>query len=118
MPAELIDGTAIAREVRADVARDTARLIARGIRPGRAVVLVGENPASTVYVRAKGKASEEAGMHSETIRLPADISQAALVEQVDRLNADPAIHGILVQMPLPAQIRPDAIVRRIRPEKD
>ena len=118
MPAELIDGAAIAREVRADVARDTARLAARGIRPGLAVVLVGDNPASAVYVRAKGKASEEAGMHSETIRLPTDISQAALVDHIDRLNADPAIHGILVQMPLPAQIRPDAIVRRVRPEKD
>jgi methylenetetrahydrofolate dehydrogenase (NADP+)/methenyltetrahydrofolate cyclohydrolase len=118
MPAELIDGTAIAREVRSDVARDTARLIARGIRPGLAVVLVGENPASAVYVRAKGKASEEAGMHSVTIRLPADTTQAQLFEQVDRLNADPAIHGILVQMPLPKQIDSQAVVRRVRPEKD
>src|SRR5579862_4266754 len=105
MPAELIDGTAIARDVRADVARDTARLAARGITPGLAVVLVGDNPASAVYVRAKGRASEEAGMHSETLRLPADTSEADLIAQVDRLNADPAIHGILVQMPLPPQIR-------------
>jgi methylenetetrahydrofolate dehydrogenase (NADP+)/methenyltetrahydrofolate cyclohydrolase len=118
MPAELIDGTAIAREVRSDVARDTARLVARGVRPGLAVILVGENPASAVYVRSKGKASEEAGMHSVTIRLPADTTQTQLFEHVDRLNADPAIHGILVQMPLPKQIDSQAVVRRVRPEKD
>src|SRR5579871_3530535 len=118
MPAELIDGTAIARAVRADVARDTARLVARGITPGLAVVLVGDNPASAVYVRSKGKASEEAGMHSETLRLPVETSEADLVGQIDRLNADPAIHGILVQMPLPRQVRSDAIIRRIRPDKD
>lgn len=118
MPAELIDGVAIAREVRADVARDTARLIARGVRPGIAVVLVGENPASTVYVRSKGRASEEAGMHSVTIRLPADTTHDDLIAHVDRLNEDPAIHGILVQMPLPKQIKAEAVIRRVRPEKD
>ncbi len=118
MPAELIDGVAIARDVRADVARETAALVARGVRPGLAVVLVGDNPASAVYVRSKGKASEEAGMHSVTIRLPADTTQEDLLVHVDRLNADPAIHGILVQMPLPKQINADAVLRRLRPEKD
>jgi len=118
LPAELIDGVAIAREVRADVARDTARLIARGVRPGIAVVLVGENPASAVYVRSKGRASEEAGMHSVTIRLPADTTHEDLIAHVDRLNEDPAIHGILVQMPLPKQIKAEVVIRRVRPGKD
>ena len=118
MPAELIDGKAIARELRDEVAADAAKLAARGVRPGLAVVLVGEDPASAVYVRAKGKACEEAGMHSVTIRLPADTSQAQLDAQVDALNADPAIHGILVQMPLPKQIAADSVIRRILPEKD
>ncbi len=118
MPAELMDGLAVARAVRADVARGVAALVARGVTPGLAVVLVGEDPASTVYVRNKGKACEEAGMHSVTIRLPATTSQAELLAQVDALNADPAIHGILVQMPLPAQCSADEVIRRIDPRKD
>ncbi len=118
MPAELINGTAIASAVRADVARDAARLTARGIRPGLAVVLVGDDPASAVYVRSKGVATEEAGMRGETVRLPAETSQADLLTEVDRLNADPGIHGILVQMPLPKHIQADAVIRRIRPDKD
>lgn len=118
MPAELIDGTAVARAVRVDVAQAAATLVAAGVRPGLAVVLVGEDPASAVYVRAKGKASEEAGMHSVTIRLPADTSEAELLRHVDQLNADPAIHGILVQMPLPKHISAEVVIRRVRPEKD
>jgi len=118
LPAELIDGVAIAQRVRADVARDAAALVLRGVRPGLAVVLVGDDPASAVYVRAKGKATEEAGMHGVTIRLPAETTQAELLRQVDALNADPAIHGILVQSPLPKHIDYQAIVWRIRPEKD
>jgi methylenetetrahydrofolate dehydrogenase (NADP+)/methenyltetrahydrofolate cyclohydrolase len=118
LPAELLDGKAIARELRDEVAAGTARLVARGVRPGLAVVLVGDDPASAVYVKSKGKACEEAGMHSVTIRLPADTSQEALDAQVDALNADPAIHGILVQMPLPRQIAADSVIRRIKPEKD
>ena len=118
MPAKPIDGVAIARRVRDEVARDTAALMARGVRPGLAVVLVGDDPASAVYVRSKGKACEEAGMHSVTIRLPATTTQDELLDEVDRLNADSAIHGILVQMPLPKQIDADTVVRRIRPEKD
>ena len=118
MPAELIDGTAVARAVRADVAVAAAALVARGVRPGLAVVLVGDDPASAVYVRSKGKASEEAGMHSVTIRLPADTSEADLLRHVDQLNADPTIHGILVQMPLPKHISAEVVIRRVRPEKD
>jgi len=118
LPAELIDGTAVARAVRADVAVAAAALVARGVRPGLAVVLVGDDPASAVYVRSKGKASEEAGMHSVTIRLPADTSEADLLRHVDQLNADPTIHGILVQMPLPKHISAEVVIRRVRPEKD
>jgi len=118
LPAELIDGTAIARAVRADVARDVGALVTRGIRPGLAVVLVGDDPASTVYVRAKGRATEEAGMHSVTIRLPAATTEVELLDRVDQLNADRAIHGILVQMPLPRHIAAERVVRRIHPEKD
>jgi methylenetetrahydrofolate dehydrogenase (NADP+)/methenyltetrahydrofolate cyclohydrolase len=118
LPAELIDGAAIAREIRDEVARETAALVARGVRPGLAVILVGDDPASAVYVQSKGKACEEAGMHSVTIRLPASTTEGELLAHVDALNADPAIHGILVQMPLPKQIDPDVVIRRIRPDKD
>jgi len=118
LPAELIDGAAIAREIRGEVARAVRQLAQRGIVPGLTVVLVGDDPASAVYVRSKGKATEEAGMRSATIRLPATTSQAELLAHVEALNADPAVHGILVQMPLPGQIDADAVVRRIRPEKD
>jgi methylenetetrahydrofolate dehydrogenase (NADP+)/methenyltetrahydrofolate cyclohydrolase len=118
LPAELIDGVAIARSVREQVARDVERLAAEGLRPGLAVVLAGDDPASAVYVRSKGKACEEAGIHSVTIRLPAETTQEELLAQVDALNADPEIHGILVQMPLPRHIDSDAIIRRIRPDKD
>jgi methylenetetrahydrofolate dehydrogenase (NADP+)/methenyltetrahydrofolate cyclohydrolase len=118
LPAELIDGAAIARSVRDDVAKDVALLRRRGVTPGLTVVLVGDDPASAVYVRSKGKACEEAGMSGETIRLGAATSQDELLAVVDRLNADPAVHGILVQMPLPKHIDPDTVVRRIRPDKD
>jgi methylenetetrahydrofolate dehydrogenase (NADP+)/methenyltetrahydrofolate cyclohydrolase len=118
LPAELIDGRAIAKKVRADVAERAAKLIARGIRPGIAVVLVGEDPASVVYTTSKGKAAEEAGMYSLNLRLPVDISQADLLAKVDALNSDPKIHGILVQMPLPKHIDPDTVIRRVDPTKD
>ena len=116
--AKLIDGTATGRLVRDDVAREVARLKTLGVVPGLSVVLVGEDPASAVYVRSKGKACEEAGMRGETIRLPAETTENALLAQVDRLNADPNVHGILVQMPLPRHIAADKVIRRIRPEKD
>jgi methylenetetrahydrofolate dehydrogenase (NADP+)/methenyltetrahydrofolate cyclohydrolase len=116
--ATLIDGAAIGKLVREDVAREVARLKTLGVIPGLSVVLVGDDPASAVYVRSKGKACEEAGMRGETIRLPADTSEAQLLEQVDALNNDPRVHGILVQMPLPKHMSADKVIRRIKPEKD
>ncbi|MGH7664369.1 MAG: bifunctional 5,10-methylenetetrahydrofolate dehydrogenase/5,10-methenyltetrahydrofolate cyclohydrolase [Gemmatimonadaceae bacterium] len=118
MPAELIDGRAIAREIRDRVAADVTGLVAGGVRPGLAVILVGDDAASAVYVRAKQRACEEAGMHSVTIRLSATTTEAELLAHVDALNADSAVHGILVQMPLPSQIHSDTVIRRILPEKD
>ena len=118
MPAELIDGRAIAKKVRADAAERARKLIAKGVTPGLAVVLVGDDPASAVYTSAKAKAAEEAGMFSLNVRLPGNTSQAELLSRVDALNSDPKIHGILVQMPLPKQIDPDAVIRRINPAKD
>ncbi len=118
MPAERIDGKAIAEAVRADVARDVAELRARGVVPGLTVVLVGDDAASAVYVANKEKASVAAGMSGETLRLPASTSQAELLALVERLNTDPAVHGILVQMPLPKQIDPDVVIRHIVPHKD
>jgi methylenetetrahydrofolate dehydrogenase (NADP+) / methenyltetrahydrofolate cyclohydrolase len=118
LPAELIDGRSIAKKVRANVAERAMKLAAQGIKPGLAVVLVGDDPASALYVSAKGKATEEAGMYSLTVRLEADTSQSELIARIDALNSDPRIHGILVQMPLPKQIDPDAVIRRIDPAKD
>ncbi len=118
MSGRLIDGVAIGRVIRQEVAEGAARLAAGGIRPGLAVVLVGENPASQVYVRMKGRACEEAGMHSETLLLPSTTAEADLLATLDRLNADPAIHGILVQLPLPEHLASDQVLRRIAPHKD
>ncbi len=118
MPAELIDGVAVAAAVRADVARDAEQLRARGVVPGLTVVLVGDDPASALYVKSKEKACIEAGMNGSTIRLPASTPQDELLAVVDQLNADASVHGILVQMPLPKQIDPDTVVRRIDPAKD
>ncbi len=118
MRAELIDGKAIAANVRADVAREVAALRARGVVPGLMVVLVGEDIASATYVGAKEKASREAGMTGGTIRLPADTTQAALLTLIEQLNGNPAVHGILVQMPLPTHIDPDTVIRHIRSDKD
>jgi methylenetetrahydrofolate dehydrogenase (NADP+) / methenyltetrahydrofolate cyclohydrolase len=111
----IIDGKAIAATVRASIAVEVARL-ARA--PGLAVVLVGDDPASAVYVKAKGKACREAGMVSIEHRLSADVAQDALLALVAALNHDPAIDGILVQLPLPAHIDPDAIIAAIDPDKD
>lgn len=118
MPAEIIDGVAIARAIRAEAAGRAAELIAGGVRPGLAVVLVGDDPASAVYVRSKGHACEEAGMHSVTLRMAATTSQHELMETVSTLNADPQVHGILVQMPLPPHLDTDAVIRGIDPRKD
>jgi methylenetetrahydrofolate dehydrogenase (NADP+)/methenyltetrahydrofolate cyclohydrolase len=114
----LIDGRAIAKKVRDEVAVRAKALTRKGIKPGLAVVLVGEDPASVVYTSSKAKAAEEAGMFSLNIKLPADTSQADLIRRIDELNSNPNVHGILVQMPLPTQIDPDTIIRRIDPAKD
>jgi methylenetetrahydrofolate dehydrogenase (NADP+)/methenyltetrahydrofolate cyclohydrolase len=116
--AELIDGKRIAAEIRQEVKEEVDELKGRGVTPGLAVVLVGENPASGVYVRMKAKACEEAGIYSRVIRLPEDTIQADLEAVVDELNADGDIHGMLVQLPLPSQIREEAIINRIDPSKD
>ena len=118
MPAELLDGKKIGLEIRAEAAERAKKLAQKNVRPGLAAILVGDDAASAIYVAAKGKAMEEAGMYSETIRLPADTSQKALVAEVDALNNDPRIHGILVQMPLPKHIDADAVILRIDPRKD
>ena len=118
MPADLIDGREIGKRVRADVARRVEALAMKGVKPGLAVVLVGDDAASAVYVAAKGKACDEAGIHTVTMRLPADTTENDLLARVGHLNADPSIHGILVQMPLPKQINAETIIRRVDPTKD
>ena len=118
MPARLIDGTAIGGALRAELQVEIRALAARGIQPGLAAVLVGDNPASATYVRMKGKACEEADLHHETIRLPQETPEAELLALVDRLNADPKIHGILVQLPLPKQINSQRVLHRVAPAKD
>ena len=119
MSARLIDGQAAAAALRGDVAREVACFRdVSGRAPGLATVLVGEDPASAVYVRSKGKATLETGMESFQHKLPAETSEAALLEVVDRLNADPAVDGILVQLPLPPQIDAAKVITRIDPDKD
>jgi methylenetetrahydrofolate dehydrogenase (NADP+) / methenyltetrahydrofolate cyclohydrolase len=115
---KLVDGRVLAGQLKADVALEVARLRAEGIVPGLSVVLVGDDAASAVYVASKERTCVELGMHGETIRMPANTTQDELLAIIDRLNVDATVHGILVQMPLPAQIDADAIVRRIRPDKD
>jgi len=115
MSARIIDGRAIAAELRARLASRVAGL---GYRPGLAVVLVGADPASSIYVRSKNRAAAEAGLATESIRLPVDTTQAELLAVVARLNADPAVDGILVQLPLPPQISPQAVIEAIDPAKD
>ncbi|MES2179240.1 MAG: tetrahydrofolate dehydrogenase/cyclohydrolase catalytic domain-containing protein [Gemmatimonadota bacterium] len=118
MPADLIDGTALAKLIRGEVAAEVTGLHAKGVTPGLTVVLVGDDAASAVYVGAKEKASREAGMAGETIRLPSTTTQAELLALVGQLNADTTVHGILVQMPLPKHIDPDTVIRHIDPAKD
>ena len=118
MTARLLDGVRIGKEIRGEVAAAVARMAGKGRKPGLAVVIVGDDPASRVYVRSKGRACLEAGMHSETVEYPAAVTQDELLAQIDRLNADPAIHGMLVQLPLPKHIDTEAVLRRIDPAKD
>ena len=116
--ASIIDGNALSAQLRADVMRRADALKARGITPGLAVLLVGENPASQVYVRNKVKACADAGLHSVLERYDADMTEAALLARIDALNKDPAIHGILVQLPVPKHIDANKVIEAIAPEKD
>ena len=118
MTARVIDGRAFAGRVRGAVAAEVGRVKAAGVVPGLAVVLVGEDPASEVYVRSKGKQTVEAGMASFEHRLPKETLEADLLALIARLNADPQIHGILVQLPLPPHLDSDLVINAIRPEKD
>ncbi len=115
MTARIIDGKAVAAALRAKLARQVATL---PFRPGLAVVLVGDDPASAIYVRAKDRAANAVGIAARTIRLPADTSEEALITHIARLNADPSMDGILVQLPLPPQIASQAVVEAVDPDKD
>jgi methylenetetrahydrofolate dehydrogenase (NADP+)/methenyltetrahydrofolate cyclohydrolase len=118
MTAELIDGNALSQKLRLDVAARTTALKTRGVTPGLAVVLVGDNPASQVYVRNKVKACADAGLHSVLEKYDAEMTEAALLARVEALNNDPLIHGILVQLPLPAHIDAQKVIEAIAPSKD
>jgi methylenetetrahydrofolate dehydrogenase (NADP+)/methenyltetrahydrofolate cyclohydrolase len=118
MTARILDGAALASRIRAEVAQRVTRLVAGGVRPGLAVVLVGDDPASAVYVRHKVTDCEGAGIRSVLDRLPADTPQASVLARIAELNADPAIHGILVQLPLPGHIDARRVIEAISPLKD
>lgn len=118
MTAQLIDGNALSRQLRTQVAERANALKARGVTPGLAVVLVGDNPASQVYVRNKVKACEDSGLHSVLEKYDAAMTEADLLARVEALNNDPAIHGILVQLPLPAHIDAQKVIEAISPAKD
>ncbi|AFU45980.1 methenyltetrahydrofolate cyclohydrolase [Acidovorax sp. KKS102] len=118
MTAQLIDGNALSRQLRSEVAQRAAALTARGLQPGLAVILVGEDPASAVYVRNKVKACENSGVRSIFEKYDADLSEAALLARIEALNADPTVHGILVQMPLPKHIDPHKVIEAIATSKD
>ncbi|MDD2728375.1 bifunctional methylenetetrahydrofolate dehydrogenase/methenyltetrahydrofolate cyclohydrolase FolD [Malikia sp.] len=118
MTAQLIDGNALSRQLRSQVSERVSALKAKGLTPGLAVILVGENPASQVYVRNKVKACEDTGMHSVLERYDASMTEAELLARVEALNNDPSIHGILVQLPLPAHMDAQKVIEAISPGKD
>ena len=118
MAARVLDGKSLAAQIRAAVKREVEALAQRGIRPGLAVLLAGENPASRVYVRNKVRACEETGVRSELYELPANVSEEALIDRVLALNDDPDIHGILVQLPLPKQVDAHKVLETVAPAKD
>ena len=118
MPAQLISGTTLSQQIRTEVAQRAAALSARGVTPGLAVILVGVDPASAVYVRNKVKACAENGLHSVLEKYDANLGEADLLARIRALNADPAIHGILVQMPLPRHINPQRVIQTISTAKD
>lgn len=118
MTAQLIDGNALSKQLRTDVAARVTALKAKGVTPGLAVILVGDNPASQVYVRNKVKACEDTGMHSVLETWPTTMTEAELLARVDAMNNDASIHGILVQLPLPAHMNAQRVIEAISPEKD
>lgn len=118
MTAKILDGKALAASLKEDIAKEVAKLTAQNKQPGLAVVLVGEDPASQVYVRNKVEACGKVGFYSEMHRMPADTSQEALLEKVESLNNDPSIHGILVQLPLPSHLDSHLVIESIAKEKD
>ncbi len=118
MTAKLIDGNALARQIRAEVAGRTAALKARGIQPALAIILVGEDPASQVYTRHKVNDSSETGLQATLERYPADLPESDLLDRIEALNHDPAVHGILVQLPLPKHMDSSKVIEAIAPQKD
>ena len=118
MSARLLDGKRVGQDIREDVKRAVSDLVTLGVRPGLAAILVGENPASEIYVRNKTRASEEAGIYSETLRLPADTASGVLAETIDTLNERDDIDAILLQLPLPSHLDPGEFIPRIDPDKD
>jgi methylenetetrahydrofolate dehydrogenase (NADP+) / methenyltetrahydrofolate cyclohydrolase len=118
MPAQLLDGVALSKKIRTEIAARGAIVTAKGVRPGLAVIVVGENPASQVYVRNKVKACEDVGFHSVLERYSAEFSEQELLDRIATLNADPTIHGILVQLPLPDHIAAERVLEAIAPDKD
>ncbi len=118
MAAQILDGKAMSAVLRKEIAGRVEKLSKRGIVPGLAVILVGNDPASEIYVRNKGNGCAETGMYSETVKMPEDTKQEELEAEIDRLNNDPRIHGILVQLPLPSHLDENAALARILPEKD
>jgi methylenetetrahydrofolate dehydrogenase (NADP+)/methenyltetrahydrofolate cyclohydrolase len=118
MPAQLLDGNLLSKKLRAEIATRSAILTAKGVRPGLAVIVVGDDPASQVYVRNKVKACEDVGFHSVLERYSAELDEARLLARIATINADPSIHGILVQLPLPKHISADRVLEAIAAEKD
>ena len=118
MPAQLLDGVALSNKIRTEITARGAIVTAKGVRPGLAVIVVGENPASQVYVRNKVKACEDVGFHSVLERYSAEFSEQELLDRIATLNADPTIHGILVQLPLPDHIAAERVLEAIAPDKD
>jgi methylenetetrahydrofolate dehydrogenase (NADP+)/methenyltetrahydrofolate cyclohydrolase len=118
MPAQILDGKSLAARIRSDVKQEVSRLAQRGIRPGLAVMLAGEDPASKVYVRNKVRACEETGVASQLFAYPSSVAEDELLSRIDALNRDPAVHGILVQLPLPRQVNALRVLDAVSPLKD
>ena len=118
MPAKILDGKALAASIRLDLKQRVDALVRRGVKPGLAVILAGDDPASKVYVRNKTRACEEVGVRSQQIDYPASVTQEELIARIRKLNADPAVHGILVQLPLPKHIDAACVLETVAPHKD